>query len=84
MAALTLSEIQGFLTKAFIAEGFQKIEFVDGVRTVDPNSLPPEMERIVFAISDGMAKAMEAQLAKAVVRIPVTASTGSPSAGTLS
>ena len=83
MPAPSSGQIQLFLTNALLAEGFNNKTYVEGVYTVDPTTLPPDMERLVKALSTGLSSQWKAWQAAQVVQIPITSTPGSPSVGIL-
>jgi hypothetical protein len=74
-------DIQAFLKEALLKEGFIKQTSVNGVYTTDPTQLPGDMERLVKALSSGLAAYWGAWQGQVTVVIPVTSTPGSPSVG---
>lgn len=88
MAYPKAEDIQEFLKAALLKEGFTKKSYVAGAYTVEPEALPEDLERLVRALSTGLAgywTAWQGQVTVVIpptgVVIPVTSSPGMASAG---
>jgi hypothetical protein len=73
--------IEENLKQAYLAQGFAKYEYINGVLTQVPGELPEALMKVIKANADGIARTWEQWQATQAIVIPVTAPQGSPSIG---
>ena len=69
MPAPVSGSIYNYLKAAFIAQGYYKRTYVNGVVVTDPTALPDEMDKMVQAIAAGLALQWAAWQAEQVVAV---------------